>query len=232
MSDAPLGQARPAQHASLADKLKPTDLGGMLAPTSRAPRPVAVPPIVDQPTEEATPEQHLDAEVIAEPMPAVEEQATPATKVTPKSGSSRAGRGSKVTAATAPQATETTPTGKADQPIQVSLPRSLMERLERFKKDKGLSHPTILFDAIESNADRLSDLVKARIVQVGGATGKSLFNRPQTVVPRSSDNEPKETFIIRVSQQNKDILDQLAQDAGAPSRTVLLVAAYDAYLPN
>lgn len=230
MSDAPLGQARPAQHASLADKLKPTDLGGMLAPTARTPRPVAVPPIVE-PAEEPVAEEPVEADVVDEPTPAVEEQATPTTKEPRKSGSSRAGRGSKVTT-TAQPTTETMPTGKADQPIQVSLPRSLMERLDRFKKDKGLSHPTILFDAIESNAERLPDLVKARIVQVGGTTGKSLFNRPQTVVPRSSDTEPKETFIIRVSQENKDILDQLAQDSGAPSRTVLLVAAYDAYLPN
>lgn len=231
MSDVPLGQARPAQHSSLADKLKPADLGGILAPTSRAPRPVAVPPIADEPTEAPEPESPVQADVVDERTPAAEDEKTSATKETRKSGSGRAGRGSKVITTTRPAA-DTAPTGKADQPIQVSLPRSLMERLDRFKKEKGLSHPTILFDAIESNAERLPELVKARIVHVGGATGKSLFHRPQTVVPRSSDTEPKETFIIRVSQENKDILDQLAQDAGAPSRTVLLVAAYDAYLPN
>lgn len=230
MSDAPLGQARPAQHASIADKLKPTDLGGMLAPTSRTPRPVAVPPIVDEP---AAPEAAatVEVDVVDEQASTLEEQPTP-EKGQRRSGGSRAGKGSKVTTATAQPTTETTQTGKADQPIQVSLPRSLMERLDRFKKDKGLSHPTILFDAIENNADRLPELVRDRIVQVGGTTGRSLFNRPQTVVPRSPDTEPKETFIIRVSQENKDILDQLARDAGAPSRTVLLVAAYDAYLPN
>lgn len=129
-----------------------------------------------------------------------------------------------------PAATEVS--GKADQPIQVSLPRSLKERLDRYKAEQGLSHPTILFDAIETNVDRLPELVKERTVNVGATGGKSLFNRPQTVVRRDAATEPKETFIIRISQDNKDILEQLVEDSGAPSRNVLLVAAYEAFLPT
>jgi predicted DNA-binding protein len=130
------------------------------------------------------------------------------------------------------RATATEVSGKADQPIQVSLPRSLKERLDRYKAERGLSHPTILFDAIETNVDRLPALVKERIVNVGATGAKSLFNRPQTVVRRDAATEPKETFIIRISQDNKDILEQLVEDTGAPSRNVLLVAAYEAFLPT
>ena len=121
---------------------------------------------------------------------------------------------------------------KADQPVQISLPVSLYARLTAFKKENGLSHPNILFDAIENTAEKLAELVRAKTVQLGSTTGATLFSRPQTAVKREAVSEPKESFIIRITKQNKSVLDNLAEQVEAPNRMVLIVAAYDAYLPE
>lgn len=199
-------------------------------PAPEPPRLAPITVVADAETPDTEPQEGAPVEVDA---PAAD---TVAEVKAPKSARSRGAAGggrAHARGSDKPSVTQE-PTGKADQPIQVTLPRSLMERLERFKTEQGLSHPTILFDAIDSTIDRLPDLVQKRTVSVSAPSGKSLFSRPQTVVRRSvgSDAEPKDTFIIRISQENKDILTQLVTETGAPSRTVLLVAAYEAYLPN
>lgn len=236
MTDAPLGTARPAKHASIGDRFKaPAEFGSLLKPVTKDPdtedAPAAGEPVTGSaPADEPT-EAPVDPATPA--VPGAGEEPKPESDPAPaKPKSQRSTR----KAATMPAAPTTTlvEQEKADQPIQVSLPKSLHERLLAYKSKEGLSHPTILFDAIESTYDRLPELLAQRTVKAPAAAGgKSLFNRPQAVVRKTEDSdEPRETFIIRVTATNKEILDNLVPEVGAPNRNVMLVAAYDAFLPT
>jgi hypothetical protein len=117
----------------------------------------------------------------------------------------------------------------ADKGVQVSLPASLDKRLQDYKASSGLSHPDILFTAIETVFDQLPDLVQESVVQV---PDRKLFNRPAAVVRRAEDAEPRKTFIMKITPENKGVLDELWQSVGAPSRNAMLIAAYNAFLPS
>lgn len=131
--------------------------------------------------------------------------------------------------------TTTAPTAvsgsKADQSIPISLPKSLHERLKAYKASTGRSHPTILFDAIEATIDQLPELLRERTVSAEPSS-RRLFNRPSTMTRQSTGDEPKETLILRITPDNKAVIDELIHEVGAPSRNALLVAAYDGYLPG
>lgn len=117
----------------------------------------------------------------------------------------------------------------ADKGVQVSLPASLEARLQDYKASSGLSHPDILFTAIETVFDQLPELVQESVVQV---PERRLFNRPAAVVRRAEDVEPRKPFIMKITQENRDVLDELWQSIGAPSRNAMLIAAYNAFLPT
>jgi hypothetical protein len=227
-----LGQARPATHGDLSQKF-----GGLLP---RVDAPATAPDAETVPADDAAPaEAGAAGESQTETAPSAEK----ADPVKPKRASRRTATAASPTPevlatieepaepAPAPSAPESSHEGKSDQPVQVALPASLYQRLISFKSKTGLSHPNILFDAIDATAAELPDLIKARTVQLGSSTGTSLFNRPKTVVKRDATDEPKETFIVRITKQNKAILDGLVKDVAAPNRNVLLVVAYDSYLP-
>jgi hypothetical protein len=205
MTPAELGKAQPASHENLAARF-----GGMLAPVT------------------PTTGQADDAE------PGDNEEPAPAPEITTPKTARRAATKRKSPTAVKPapaRPVETGPHPAAIAAVQISLPESVMSRLTAFKKTSGLSHPNILFDAIEATADQLAELIKESTVTVG-STGRSLFNRPQTVAKRSTDGEPKKTFIVRISEENKAIVDDLVEQTGAPSRNALITAAYEAYLPS
>lgn len=135
----------------------------------------------------------------------------------------------------APQAVESAAGGegeadKADAPVQVSLPMSQYDTLIRYKTESGKTHATILFDAIEATYDQLPELIRARTIQP--ESSRRLFDRPEAVSIRRDDDEPKKTFIIRVSHKNKATIEQLAKDLGAPNPTQLTAIAYEAYLAD
>lgn len=206
MTDASdLGKAREAQHESLAERFS-----GKLAPLT----PVApIGPETPDPVQEA-----------------------PAA-VTEKVATARSGKPRSAPKRTTPTTDSVNPQlsggegAKATEAIQVSLPKSLYERYLAYKQSSGLSHPNILFDAIEATANELPDLVKANAIEVGG-TGRQLFNRRRTVTVHTDDAEPRETFIVRISGENKAIIADLVSSTGAPSRNALFIAAYEAFVPT
>lgn len=204
MSD--LGRPRKAQH-------KPSAFAGLLKPVSELP-----------PEQEAeTPQPRAETG-----SPSVEattvDAAPPATK--PK----RRGKPAGTEASPTPAATEDGERDLVNQPVNVTLRESLMSKLNAYKEETGLSHPIILFTAIESHYDELAD--RLRHSASGGAApegAKSLFDMPR-LVSHKTDGERTETFIIRVNKKNKAILDGLWKELGAPSRNALFVAAYEAFL--
>lgn len=217
MSD--LGQPRKAQH-------KASAFAGLLRPVAEL-----APETVPDPTPEQAP---------AEPVAIVEPSSTPAGAAATTTAKSKRRAKSTPTAPSAPGPTspptpaeETTSDGERDlvnQPVNVTLRESLMNKLNAYKEETGLSHPIILFTAIETHIDELPDRLRR---SVAGATapegGRSLFDMPR-VVAHKTDGERTETFIIRVNKKNKAILDGLWKELGAPSRNALFVAAYEAFL--
>lgn len=116
---------------------------------------------------------------------------------------------------------------KSDQGVQVTLSEELASRLRQYKDRSGLSHPNILFDAIEFSLDDLPHLIQNRSTSLDPGR-KKLFDRPSA--PIRSDEGPTETFIVRVTPSNKKIIDDLWKQLEAPSRKALLAVAYRAYL--
>lgn len=117
---------------------------------------------------------------------------------------------------------------RADQSVQVTLPKSLMPLLGSYKESTRLSHPNILFDAVEYSYEVLEDLVGGQITKLPDERHK-LFERP-SISTRSE--EETETFIVRMTPTNKQVLDDLWKRINAPSRTAMLAAAYSHYLTN
>lgn len=216
MSD--LGQPRKAQH-------KASAFAGLLKPVAEL-----APETVPDPAPEQVP---AEPEAIVEPSskPA-DAAASTTTKSKRRAKSTTAPRAPEPTSTPTP-AEETTSDGERDlvnQPVNVTLRESLMNKLNAYKEETGLSHPIILFTAIETHIDELPDRLRR---SVAGATapegGRSLFDMPR-VVAHKTDGERTETFIIRVNKKNKAILDGLWKELGAPSRNALFVAAYEAFL--
>lgn len=118
----------------------------------------------------------------------------------------------------------------ADQPIQVSIPRSLDKRLREHKTSTGASFPNIIFDAIESTYDQLPGLIASKTLHSDAP--RSLFERPVAVARRPEDNEPKETMIIRITKTNKQVLKDLEVEVKAPNRNTMIATALEAYLPK
>ncbi len=223
----PLGSARAPQRTSLAAAFSTdsiaSELGDILPPISPVPGPVAA----AAPAEPATPAKKKPAakapktspaEAAVASAPTSEPAAAPAKPTRRQQQPSTIGADGSVS--------------KAELGVAVSVPQSIATRLEAYRLESGQSHPTILFDAIESSYARLPELIKAASVQPAGAAegAQALFNRP--AVARRRTDEPKVNFIIRVSRENKDILTRLTAELGAPSRNALCTAAYDAYLPK
>lgn len=217
MSD--LGQPRKAQH-------KASAFAGLLKPVAEL-----APETVPDPVPEPAPAEPVS---IVEPSPtSADATASPSTKSKRRVKSTPAPSAPEA-ASTPTSAEETTSSdGKRDlvnQPVNVTLRESLMNKLNAYKEETGLSHPIILFTAIETHIDELPDRLRR---SVAGATapegGRSLFDMPR-VVAHKTDGERTETFIIRVNKKNKAILDGLWKELGAPSRNALFVAAYEAFL--
>lgn len=219
------GKARAAQHENLSAKF-----GGMLArPTAAAPAPADTEP------RPATPKAEPETPVAAAPE-RPEPSRAPRAEVQPKDRAPRKQRAAADEAprASAAPAADGGASSKADQAIPFNLPLRVWNRLEAYRRATGISNPNILFNAIEATYERLPELVAARTVSFGGGTGGGtrLFNRPQTAAQRADDGETKKQLIIRVNKENKQILDDLWPEVGAPNRTVMAVAALDDFLPN
>jgi len=235
-----LGQARPAIHNDLSSKF-----GGLL-PRIETPPPTAPPVTTEDLVDESAIEDVVDDSATEDLVDDVD--LTPTKTPTRTNTAKKAPRSRRrpVTpdlpdagAVEVPEALEAplenSPKGgdgKATEPVQISVPASLEERLTTFKAKTGLSHPNILFDALEATMDQLPALVKAKTVQLGASSTVSLFVRPQSAMKLAPVKEERKTFLIRITKQNKAILDQLVRDTDAPNRNVLIVAAYDAYLPT
>lgn len=95
------------------------------------------------------------------------------------------------------------------------------------------SHQTVLLDALEATYHQLPELIEK--ATSGDAAEEpqeraSLFARPSRPAPVSS-GEPRIKHTVRVSPTNRKVLDSITAELKAPSRNLLIITAYEAFLP-
>ena len=103
----------------------------------------------------------------------------------------------------------------------------LRARLRRFHKREPLpprSYSTIILDAIDHNRHRLDELLD----RPAPRPAESLFVGREPKVDRHDDDQVQVT--LRVSDADRDTLDDLAEQYGAPNRSALVAACLVAYL--
>jgi hypothetical protein len=213
MSAADLGKAREAKHSNLADRL-----AGRLQPLSPI-GPAGEEPAAPAPQPAPEPDR-------------AEAPAAPAEQQAESKPARRRGSGASKPARTA-QATDPSEDGdKRTASVQISLPVSLDARLRAYKERTRQSHPNILFDALETTYDRLPSLVGSA-AKPAEAPVKALFNRPRPVTVHAATDEPyAKPILIRISEENKAVIDDLVAQTGASSRNALFVAAFKEFLPT
>ncbi|MET2012954.1 hypothetical protein ABXJ56_15530 [Microbacterium chocolatum] len=124
-------------------------------------------------------------------------------------------------------------TETAESGMSFYLPESISDRYLAFRLQTRRSRQVILFDAIEATVDDLPKLVKEALGEEDKPK-RTLFERSGNVKTpvRVGDGEPKVIHRVRLTKTNRDVLTDLAEQFGAPSRTFLIVVALDAYLPK
>ena len=193
---------------------KDADTPAPTAGEQAAPTPAAAPTPPAQTEPAPTP-----ATEKATPPPAAEETSTPARKT----------RGPRRTAAAADGDSDRETASKG---VPVHLTEELNERLQAYMATTRWSHHNVLLDAIETTYERLPELIaEATAAASRKAERTVLFARPNPTAPKAS-GEARVKHTVKMSDTNRNILDRVTAEVGAPSRNFLITVAYEAYLPT
>lgn len=120
----------------------------------------------------------------------------------------------------------------ASKGVPVHLTEELNDRLQDYMARKRWSHQTVLLDAIEATYTRLPELIRAATAADDETTERTpLFDRPSRPAPKAS-GEARVKHTVRMSDSNRNILDRITEELGAPSRNFVITVAYEAYLPT
>jgi hypothetical protein len=193
---------------------KDADTSAPTAGEQAAPTPAAAPtpPAQTEPAPIASTEK-------ATPPPAAEEPSTPARKT----------RGPRRTAAAADGDSDRETASKG---VPVHLTVELNERLQAYMATTRWSHHNVLLDAIETTYERLPELIaEATAAASRKAERTVLFARPNPTAPKAS-GEARVKHTVKMSDTNRNVLDRVTAEVGAPSRNFLITVAYEAYLPT
>lgn len=179
-------------------------LGGLLPRRSPSP---------PQPTTEPAPV----APVVSMPAPSP----APPTAPAPAKASAPA-------RATRPQRPPTTAAaGQETQPVSVYVLPAVAEAARRYRRrHRGTSHADIALDAIEARRDELAALVVQRHSATVRAAGDLFPARGSR--RRRSDGAPRVLWTIFLTQAEIQVVDRLAAEAGAASRSELISGAVEA----
>lgn len=122
----------------------------------------------------------------------------------------------------------------ATKGVAFNLPVSLDEKLAAYMQKTGKSHHRILLEAIARTYPQLPELIRK------GMSGDdedapqedeiaALFDMPAWSAPKTSQ-EARVKHIVRVSSSNRQKLDDITRELGAPSRNFVIITAYKAFL--
>lgn len=117
--------------------------------------------------------------------------------------------------------------------VPVHLPDDLEARLVAHLARTKLAHPDVLMLAIESTYPRLASLVRDAVQgdESTATTVTTLFERETVPAPRVTPGANRNKHTVRMSKRNRDILDAVTTEVGAPTRMLLIITAYRDYLP-
>ncbi|WP_417541369.1 hypothetical protein [Microbacterium maritypicum] len=133
---------------------------------------------------------------------------------------------------TQPRETEDGERETASKGVPVHLTEELNDRLQDYMARKRWSHQNVLLDAIEATYTRLPELIRAATAADDETTERTpLFDRPSRPAPKAS-GEARVKHTVRMSDSNRNILDRITEELGAPSRNFVITVAYEAYLPT
>lgn len=112
--------------------------------------------------------------------------------------------------------------------VPVNLDVSVHSVLKDFATRVDRPFATIVLEAIESNAD---ELTQAWLEAAASSAGRLFVGRaaPQQ---RRRRREPAQQILLRMDSRDADTLDQLVSDWGAPSRSALVTEALRRYLTS
>lgn len=161
------------------------------------------------------------------PRPSVTAQPTPEHSASSEKASSvEAGeeQSSKQARKSAPRSRpKASDTADVQRNFPIFLPVDLAERFREAARELRVSQVNLMLDALVSNKEQLEQLVKA---DQPSATTDELFAR---TAPRGGE-VVSATLTLRTLSSNVDTIDQLAEKAGAKSRSQLLRLALAAHL--
>jgi hypothetical protein len=137
----------------------------------------------------------------------------------------------------APQPRAAVPAGEretASVGIPFHLPESLDAKLQAYMTRTGKSHHRVLLEAVASTYQQLPDLIRAAMAGEDENTPQeeavsALFDMPAWIAPKTS-LEPRVKHTVRVSPTNRRKLDDITSELGAPSRNLVIITAYKAFL--
>lgn len=199
------------------------DLGALVSrQVDSTPKPPAEQPAAPK-TTQSTPESAVT------PQPAPAPEATPTADITPPSEPAKKTRAPRRSAAADDGGGERETASKG---VPVHLTEELNERLQAYMTRKRWSHQTVLLDAIEATYTRLPALIReATAADDEAAERTPLFDRPSRPTPKAS-GEARVKHTVRMSDSNRNTLDRITEELGAPSRNFVITVAYEAYLPT
>lgn len=118
--------------------------------------------------------------------------------------------------------------------IPFHLPESLDAKLQAYMSRTGKSHHRVLLEAVASTYPQLPELIRAAMAGEDENTPKdetvsALFDMPAWIAPKTSQ-EPRVKHTVRVSPTNRRKLDDITSELGAPSRNLVIITAYKAFL--
>ncbi|WP_337446760.1 hypothetical protein [Glutamicibacter nicotianae] len=121
------------------------------------------------------------------------------------------------------------PAMEASAPLTFSLPEDLVQKVRKFNKEKKISYPNIVLNAIDDTYDKLPSLLEPEHFQV---PTRNLFQRP-SVIPTTTARDGstrKEPMTMRMKKRYIAVLDQIAAELTDNNRTKLVETALKEYL--
>jgi hypothetical protein len=117
--------------------------------------------------------------------------------------------------------------------IPFHLPESLDAKLQAYMSRTGKSHHRVLLEAVASTYPQLPELIRAAMAGEDETPKdeavSALFDMPAWIAPKTSQ-EPRVKHTVRVSPTNRRKLDDITSELGAPSRNLVIITAYKAFL--
>lgn len=163
----------------------------------------------------------------ADPPPAAADPAASAAEAPARPAKTAAGNAAGATARR-PKKRRRRATTAADDGTGVYLPVALRARLRAYARREGGSYTDVTLDAIEDVHDRLGELLTPAEPPRTGPLFSGRVRRRRI----AHDNDPHVQVNLRLSVEDRDIVDEIAEVKKAANRSALIAAALDAFLPS